>query len=86
MRQADETDYGSNRNGPVVVITGASAGVGRAVTVAFGREGWRVALIARGRERLASAAREVQQAGGQALVIAADWPVSLSDTQRMLRR
>jgi NAD(P)-dependent dehydrogenase (short-subunit alcohol dehydrogenase family) len=42
------------------------------VAVAFGREGWRVALIARGRERLASAAREVEQAGGQALVLPAD--------------
>jgi NADP-dependent 3-hydroxy acid dehydrogenase YdfG len=56
----------------VVVVTGASAGIGRAVAVAFGQEGWRVALIARGRERLASAAREVAQAGGEALVIAAD--------------
>ena len=72
MRRADETAYKSNRNSPVVVITGASAGIGRAVAVAFGREGWRVALIARGRERLASAAREVERAGGQALVIAAD--------------
>jgi NADP-dependent 3-hydroxy acid dehydrogenase YdfG len=72
MRQADETAYKSNRNSPVVVITGASAGIGRAVAIAFGREGWRVALIARGRERLASAAREVEQEGGQALVIAAD--------------
>ncbi|WP_246215669.1 SDR family oxidoreductase [Microvirga makkahensis] len=62
----------STPSGPVVVVTGASAGIGRAVAVAFGREGWRVALIARGRERLASAARDVEQAGGQALVIAAD--------------
>ncbi|MBJ6125700.1 SDR family oxidoreductase [Microvirga sp. BT325] len=56
----------------VVVVTGASAGVGRAVAVAFGREGWRVALIARGRERLESAAREVEEAGGTALAIPAD--------------
>jgi NADP-dependent 3-hydroxy acid dehydrogenase YdfG len=62
----------SNRIPPVVVVTGASAGVGRAVAVAFGRKGWRVALIARGRERLASAAREVEQAGGKTLIIAAD--------------
>jgi NAD(P)-dependent dehydrogenase (short-subunit alcohol dehydrogenase family) len=57
---------------PVAVVTGASAGIGRATAVAFGREGWRVALIARGRERLASAAREVEAAGGEALVIPAD--------------
>ena len=56
----------------VVVITGASAGIGRSVAVAFGREGWRVTLIARGRERLESAAREVEAAGGRALVIPAD--------------
>ncbi|KLK94645.1 short-chain dehydrogenase [Microvirga vignae] len=69
---APATGHKFTRNNPVVVVTGASAGVGRAVAVAFGRDGWRVALIARGRERLASAAREVEQAGGQALVIAAD--------------
>ncbi len=56
----------------VAVVTGASAGIGRAVAVAFGRDGWCVALIARGRERLASAAREVEAAGGTALVIEAD--------------
>ncbi|MFC1456552.1 SDR family oxidoreductase [Microvirga arabica] len=72
MRQVDEAAYKSSRNGPVVVITGASAGIGRAVAVAFGREGCRVALIARGRERLASSAREVEQAGGLALAIEAD--------------
>ncbi|QRM34087.1 SDR family oxidoreductase (plasmid) [Microvirga sp. VF16] len=75
-RRANPREHGtgdkSNRNEPVVVITGASAGVGRAVAIAFGREGWRVALIARGHERLASAAHEVEQAGGQTLVLAAD--------------
>lgn len=57
---------------PVAVVTGASAGVGRAVAVALGRRGWCVALVARGRERLASAAREVERAGGRALAIRAD--------------
>ena len=33
---------------PVVVVTGASAGIGRATAIAFGRMGWRVALVARG--------------------------------------
>ena len=69
---AHETQPAFGATSPVVVITGASAGVGRAVAVAFGRDGWHVALIARGRERLASAAREVEKAGGKALVIAAD--------------
>jgi NADP-dependent 3-hydroxy acid dehydrogenase YdfG len=65
---AQDREFGSQ----VVVVTGASAGVGRAVAVAFGQEGWRVALIARGRERLENAAREVEAAGGRALVIPAD--------------
>ena len=55
-----------------VVVTGASAGVVRATAVAFGRRGDRVALIARGREGLAAAAREVEAAGGRALVLPCD--------------
>ncbi|HEX2554991.1 MAG TPA: SDR family oxidoreductase [Microvirga sp.] len=60
------------RSAPVVVVTGASAGIGRAVALAFAREGWHVALIARGRERLASAVREIEAAGGRALALPAD--------------
>ena len=75
-RRADPDAQGSEFKpqvtASVVVVTGASAGIGRAVAVAFGREGWRVALIARGRERLATAAQDVKAAGGQALVVAAD--------------
>src|SRR3954471_24111072 len=56
----------------VVVITGASAGVGRATARAFGREGARVALIARGRAGLEAAAEEVRAAGGEALVVPCD--------------
>lgn len=55
-----------------VVVAGASAGVGRAIAVAFGRRGCRVALIARGRDGLESARREIERAGGEALVIEAD--------------
>jgi NAD(P)-dependent dehydrogenase (short-subunit alcohol dehydrogenase family) len=55
-----------------VVVTGASAGVGRATAVAFARRGERVALVARGEAGLAGAAREVEEAGGRALVLPCD--------------
>ncbi|PZT70270.1 short-chain dehydrogenase [Streptomyces sp. SW4] len=50
----------------VVVVTGASAGVGRAVARAFGARGASVALLARGRHGLERAAEEVRAAGGRA--------------------
>jgi NAD(P)-dependent dehydrogenase (short-subunit alcohol dehydrogenase family) len=56
----------------VVVITGASAGIGRAVASEFASCGWRVALLARGVKGLEGARAEVEQLGGQALVIPAD--------------
>jgi short-subunit dehydrogenase len=55
-----------------VVITGASAGVGRATALAFARRRWNVALIARETDGLNGAQQEVEQAGGKALVISAD--------------
>src|ERR671925_420505 len=56
----------------VVVIRGASAGVGRAVARRFGRRRASIGLIARGRERLEAAAAELEAAGGKALVLPAD--------------
>ena len=56
----------------VVVVTGASSGVGRAIARAFGRERSRVGLIARTREALENAAREVRAAGGEAMVLPLD--------------
>jgi NAD(P)-dependent dehydrogenase (short-subunit alcohol dehydrogenase family) len=56
----------------VVVVTGASAGVGRATAVEFGRRGDRVALLARGATGLDAAAREVEAVGGTALPIVTD--------------
>ncbi len=52
----------------VVVITGASGGIGRAAARRFAADGARIGLIARGRKGLEAAAREVQDAGGEALV------------------
>jgi short-subunit dehydrogenase len=56
----------------VVVITGASAGVGRATAQKFAADGARIGLIARGRDGLAGAQRDVEAAGGKALVFPAD--------------
>lgn len=56
----------------VVVITGASAGVGRAVVREFARDRAWVGLIARGRDGLEGAKREVEAAGGRALVLPLD--------------
>jgi NAD(P)-dependent dehydrogenase (short-subunit alcohol dehydrogenase family) len=56
----------------VVMITGASAGVGRAIAQAFARRGASIGLLARGRAGLEGAARDVEAAGGRALVLQAD--------------
>jgi short-subunit dehydrogenase len=62
----------SKRQQEVVVITGASGGVGRATARKFAAEGAKIGLIARGRQGLEAAAREVEQAGGQAMVLPVD--------------
>ncbi len=54
------------------MITGASAGVGRATARVFAKRGWRVGLIARGARGLRGAASEVEAAGGTAAILQAD--------------
>ena len=56
----------------VVVITGASAGLGRAIARQFGNHGASVGLIARGVEGLEGAKREIEATGGKALVLPTD--------------
>lgn len=55
-----------------VVITGASAGIGRAAARLFAANGYRVALLARGEDGLAAACREIEADGGTCLAIAVD--------------
>ncbi len=58
--------------GDVVVITGASGGIGRATARRFAKDGAKIALVARGRAGLEGAAREVEELGGQALILPTD--------------
>src|SRR5690349_2248789 len=55
-----------------VVVTGASAGVGRAIVRAFAERGCNVGLLARGAERLQSAAAEVEARGARACPVPTD--------------
>jgi NAD(P)-dependent dehydrogenase (short-subunit alcohol dehydrogenase family) len=65
--------------GDVVVITGASGGVGRATARRFAKDGAKIALVARGRGGLEAAAREIEQLGGRALVL----PTDVADADRV---
>ncbi|MGI8873803.1 MAG: SDR family oxidoreductase [Egibacteraceae bacterium] len=56
----------------VVVITGASAGIGRATVRQFAAEGASIGLLARGRDGLEATRKEVEEAGGKALVLPTD--------------
>ena len=72
------TNMGGGSRSPVVVVTGASAGIGRAVGGAYGARGASIGLMARGRDGLEAARREVEAAGGRGLVL----PTSATCTER----
>jgi NAD(P)-dependent dehydrogenase (short-subunit alcohol dehydrogenase family) len=63
---------GRNLTGSVVVVTGASSGIGRATGLAFAHRGGRVVLAARRADALEELARHCQAAGGQALAVPTD--------------
>jgi len=62
-----------------VVVTGASAGLGRAIAREFGKNGAQVGLIARGIDGLQSAKGEIEAAGGKAIVL----PLDVADAAKM---
>ena len=69
----------------VVVVTGASSGIGRATALEMGRHGARMMLVSRTKEKLDALAREIKDAGGKAWV----YPTDLADmaaNQRMIER
>lgn len=61
-----------NYRNKIIVITGATGGVGRATAHAFAREGARIALLARGQKQLEATKIEVEALGGHALAIPTD--------------
>src|SRR5215210_5525666 len=69
--------------GKVTLITGASQGLGRALALAFAREGARVAINARSEESIGPVAAEVEDTGAEVLALAADVSKA-SDVQRMI--
>jgi len=69
----------SHTHPEVVIVTGASGGVGRAIAHAFARRGARIGLLARGESSLARAVAECEELGGQALAL----PTDVSDIEQI---
>src|SRR4249920_2641658 len=70
-------------DGKVAIITGASRGIGRALSLRFAREGARVVCAARSAELVKDTAAQVQKAGGQAIAVVGDAAVE-DDVHRLV--
>ena len=71
--------------GKVVLVTGASKGIGKAIAEAFAAEGSNVVLNARNQQELEQVAQEIQRRGGNALAIAAD-VMQADEVQRLVQQ
>ncbi len=78
MRTHEQNRQGTPK---VIVVTGASAGIGRATAQAFARQGARIGLLARGQAGLEAARQEVEALGGKALVV----PTDVTDPEQVER-
>jgi NAD(P)-dependent dehydrogenase (short-subunit alcohol dehydrogenase family) len=69
--------------GKVVLVTGATAGIGKVTAVEFARAGAKVAVTGRREELGAQTVKEIEEAGGEGLFIAADGTVT-EDARRVI--
>jgi LPXTG-motif cell wall-anchored protein len=74
-------DVAMTQKAEVVVVTGASAGVGRATVQAFARRGAHIGLLARGKDGLEGACHDAERLGGKGLV----FPTDVADAEQVER-
>jgi short-subunit dehydrogenase len=73
LKALEEFLVAARTNKPeVVVITGAGAGLGRAIVQSFAKRGAHIGLVSRGQDRLEDARRDVESLGGKAIIVAGD--------------